>query len=68
VKTGRWRGCGDGLVEPLADFALAGGVVPVWNRLHSKSPLWVRHRIYVDQSNVPDTPGDFEFSRANHAI
>jgi hypothetical protein len=32
------RGCGDGPIEPLADFPLAGGVVSVWNRFHSKSP------------------------------
>jgi hypothetical protein len=57
-----WRGCGDGHVEPVADFPLAGGVVSVWSRLHSKSPRGFGHGIHVDQSNVPDTPGDFEFS------
>jgi hypothetical protein len=35
-RIGRW--CGDRTVEAAADFALAGGVVAVWNRLHSKSP------------------------------
>ena len=55
------RRCGDRAVEPQADFALAGGVVSVWNRLHSKSPCGLGHGIGVGQSNVPETPGDFEF-------
>ncbi len=33
---GRWGG--DRTVESAADFPLAGGVVSVWNRFHSKSP------------------------------
>src|SRR3954468_6395208 len=32
------RGGGDRPVEPASDFPLAGGVVSVWNRFHSKSP------------------------------
>jgi len=37
-----WRGCGDGLVEPVADSPLAGGVVSVWNRLPLEISSWVR--------------------------
>ena len=62
------RGCGDRSVEPPADFALAGGVVAVWNRSHSKSPCGFGHGICVGRSNVPQTPGDFEFSPTDHAI
>ena len=61
------RGCGDGSVEPAADFALAGGVVAVWNRLHSKSPCGFGHGICVGRSNVPETPGDFEFFYASRS-
>src|SRR4029079_3013645 len=61
------RGCGDGPIEPLPDFPLAGGMVSVWNRLHSKSPWEFGHGICVGRSNVPQTPGDFEFSPAYHA-
>lgn len=39
------RGCSDGSIEPLADFALAGGMMSVWNRLHSKSPCGLGHGI-----------------------
>ena len=55
------RGCGGGSIEPLADFPLAGGVVSVWNRFHSKSPCGLGQGICVGRSNVPETPGDFEF-------
>jgi hypothetical protein len=41
----RGQGCGDRAVEPLADFALAGGVVAVWDRLRSKSPFGLGDRI-----------------------
>src|SRR5262249_44750019 len=58
------RGCGDGPIEPPTGVPLAGGVVPVWNRLHSRSPRGFGHGICVGRSNVPETPGDFEFSRA----
>src|SRR5262249_20939100 len=40
-EDGVGRGSGDGPVEPAAEFPLAGGVVSVWNRFHSKSP-WGR--------------------------
>lgn len=39
------RGCSDRSIESLADFALAGGMVSVWNRLHSKSPCGLGHGI-----------------------
>src|ERR671917_1408034 len=46
-RVGRW--CGDWAVESAADFALAGGVVAVWNRLHSKSPRgWAIGSVCVD--------------------
>jgi hypothetical protein len=64
-RHGRWGG--DRSIEPLADFALAGGVVTVGNRSHSKSPCEFGHGICVGQSNVPETRGDFEFSQTNQA-
>ena len=43
------RGGGDGPVESLADLPLAGGVVSMWNRLHSKSPRsWAMGSVWVD--------------------
>jgi hypothetical protein len=60
-EDGLWRWGGDGPIEPLANFPLAVGVMSVWNRAHSKSPCGLGHGICVGQSNVPETPGDFEF-------
>jgi len=40
---GRWSG--DRPVETATDFSLAGSVMAVWNRLHSKSPCGLGHRI-----------------------
>ena len=62
------RGRGDRAAEPAADFALAGGVVVVWNRFHSKSPRGFGRGIGVGRSNVPETPGDFEFQPTDHEI
>src|SRR5512135_3185072 len=43
------RGCSDGPVESAADFPPAGGVVPVWNRFHSKSPRgWATGSVRID--------------------
>src|SRR5512135_1198012 len=43
------RRCGDRTVESAADVALAGGVVSVWNRSHSKSPRgWAMGSVCVD--------------------
>src|SRR5512135_3790453 len=47
------RGGGDRTIEPASDFALAGGVVAVWNRFHSKSPSGIWHETWAGQSNVP---------------
>ena len=58
----------DGPVEPEADFPLADGVVLVWNRYHSKSPCGFGHGICVGRSNVPETPGDFEFLLTHHVV
>src|SRR5262249_58062060 len=54
-------GRGDRAIEPASDFALAGGVVAVWNRLHSKSPRDGGRGICVPRSNVPAIPGEFQF-------
>jgi hypothetical protein len=62
------RGRMDRPVEPLADFPLAGGAVLVWNRFHSKSPCGFGHGICVGRSNVPETPGDFEFLLTHHVV
>ena len=61
---GRWRG--DGSIESPTDFVLARGVVTVWNGFHSKSPCLFGHRNCEGQSNVPETPGDFELFLENH--
>ena len=42
-EDGVGRGGGDRSVEPSADFPLAGGVMSVWDRLHSKSPRGSGH-------------------------
>ena len=47
------RGGGDRTIEPASDFALARGVVAVWNRFHSKSPSGIWHETWAGQSNVP---------------
>src|SRR3954466_7879993 len=52
------RRCGDRSVEPAADSALAGGVVAVWNRSHSKSPRGCGRGIGASRSNMPEKPGD----------
>ena len=67
-EDGHGRGRMDGPVEPEADFPLAGGVVLVWNRYHSKSPCGYGHEICVGRSNVPETPGDFEFLLTHHVV
>jgi hypothetical protein len=56
-----WRGGGDGPIKSPTDFALAGGMMTVWNRFHSKSPCAFGAWVCVGRSNVPETPGDFEF-------
>src|SRR5262249_30414694 len=43
-------------VEPPPDSALAGGVMMVCNRLHSKSPCVGGHGICGDRSHVLETP------------
>src|SRR5260370_31157425 len=55
----RWR-C-DGSIEPAADFPLAGGVMAMWNGVHSKSPWGDAPGISEDRSKVPETTGAFEF-------
>lgn len=60
------RGGSDRPIEPAADFALAGGMVAMWNRFHSKSPWGLGNGIGVGRSNVPQTPGDFEFQPTAH--
>jgi hypothetical protein len=67
-EDGHGRGRVDGSVEPLSDFPVAGGVVLVWNRYHSKSPCGFGHGICVGRSNVPETPGDFEFLLTNYVV
>ena len=47
------RGGSDRAIEPASDFALARGVVAVWNRFHSKSPSGIWHETWAGQSNVP---------------
>jgi len=50
-RVGRWGS--DRPVESPADFALARGVMAVWNRFHSKSPWGCGTETWAGQSNVP---------------
>ena len=47
------RRCGDRPIEPSSNFPLAGGVMAVWNRFHSKSPWGDRPEICGGRSSVP---------------
>jgi hypothetical protein len=57
-----WRGGGDGSVEAAPDFALAGGVMAVWNRFHSKSPRGDGHGICCRSIQCAGNAGRFRVS------
>ena len=53
------RGCGDRAVEPSADFPLAGGVVPVWNRSSLEISLGLGPRDLCALIQCAANPGRF---------